>query len=158
LPAVDVIHKEYYGYGGTEISNYTFNENNEFVCTYTYLFQVYKDKIRFNHYFDDASEYEFKDYVIANCSQNELSRVKDNDFIDRITDFEGGFNVSVDCVVTRKKNENTTPIDNWQNDNDTYGSSGIDNIFFADIMVDDMITTSVDEGEDYAEFLKYMTR
>lgn len=158
LPAVDVIHKEYYGFGGTELSNHTFTENSEFVCTYSYFFEVYKEKIRCMHYFDETTEKEFKQYVLDNCLESERSKLTSkNDYIyRRITEFEGGFNVCVDCTVTRKRNENITPMNNWGKDDTNFQTASIENNFFAYILFDDMITTSVIGGEDYDEFLKYM--
>lgn len=176
LPAVDVIHKEEYGFGGTEITNFGFTESSEFMCTYSYFFQVYKDKIRFKHHFDDETENEFKQHILDNCLERERFKLSSkNDYVDRVTDFEGGFNVCIDCHVTRKRNENITPMNNWGNWGKDLVSVGLDNKFYADIqgnnlrrfikiinqtfpLVDDMITTSIVGEEDYDEFVPYMEK
>lgn len=100
LPTVDVIHKEEYGWGDIEISDYRFTEDSEFVCTYSYCFQVYKDKIRFQYYFGDGnSEMELKKYIVANCLEAERNKIDDDSCIYNIADFEGGMNISVDCTL-----------------------------------------------------------
>lgn len=160
LPAVDVIHKEYFGYGGTELSDWKFNEKSEFECTYLYFFQVFKDKIKFVHYFgsDDKSDAEFTKYVYENCPEHQKTKNEKDFCIYNMKDYEGGLSVMVEATVKRKRNENRPITNNFGNlPSPSYTQEKIlENSFFADIYVNEMIVTETIPGEDFDQFKPYM--
>ena len=177
LPLVDVIHHEKYGYGSTEISDYKFNEKSEFECTYSFYFEVFKNKIKFLHYFgeNDKSNKEFLEYVKSNCTDSEKKTLLENsDYIGGMESFEDGSYVRADCVTTRKRNPERPIVNNFEkfdlkdfvNEEETVVERNVkfDNLqndllknkFFSDMNIDYMTVTNLVLGDNFETFYRYM--
>ena len=175
LPSIDVIHHEHYGYGSTELCDYKFNEKSEFECTYLFFFQLFKDKMKFIHYFgsDDLTDDDFLKYINDNCKESE----KSEEYIDISMNYEDGSYVRTECVVKRKRNIDRGITNNFKEfDSETFKRDNnkedflrdekfgqlendlIGNKFFSDMKINDMTITEMSLGEDFEKFHRYMKK